>query len=176
MDAEEQATSKNGAADAPVRLPERAVVFHLCREIEPVIKYTLFGGVLKRITDFCDRFDTEANGKVLAKCVERDFVKETNEQEYMIIVVLQGGEIVGHLLVHLDIYYGYRSVYVHQAELNHARVSPDEVLNALKLVNDWGKMQGAKKIKGASITKRQAERMERNGFKQELILLGKDVE
>lgn len=153
------------------------IVLQLRREMDSEFFHSILGTVLKRIRAFCELYDMEAQGAVLAHAVESDFVKDSKDQEFFILVAIRGANIVGHLLAHMDFYYGSTLAYVHQNEINAAaRIDEDQSQLALSLVNDWAKARGATKIKAAALTERHARRLELEyGFKREMILLEKKV-
>lgn len=157
--------------------PEPTAIIHLTREMDPEVFHSVLGTVLKRIRAFAEKYDMEAKGKEIARAVECDFVRDTKDQEFFVLVAVRGPNVVGHLLAHLDYYYGTRLAYIHMNEINTAaRISAEDSTLALALVNAWAKEKGAIKLKAAALTERHARRLEEEfGFKFGHITLEKEV-
>jgi hypothetical protein len=154
----------------------KTVIVRVHPAMEEEIRHSLLGSALKRIREFCAKFDTDANGKFLAKAVEQDFAKE-RDHEFYVLVAIRGSEIVGHLLAHLDFYYGGRIVFVMHLELDRrCRLTLEELKGALEDVAAWGQTWGAKKMGAAALTERHRRRLEKVfGFRLERYALGKEI-
>lgn len=162
----------------PAAMP-RTVIVQLRREADPVVFHTLLGELLKRVRDFCDRFDADAVGNVLARSVEFDYCRDTVEQQYFALLAVKEGQAVGHLLARIVNYDGSVLAYVHQWQMDRpARLDDVQKQAAFAMVKRWAKEKGAKKVKAGAWTKRHARRLiEEFGFdsSRKLIMLEQEV-
>ncbi len=166
-------TQQNGHAHVADFAPS-TIVLHLRREMDYEIRHNLLGTALKRIDEFCQTYDTDAEGRELAKDVERDFLSD--RPQFFIVVAVRGGEVIGHLLAKLDRYYGRTFCYFHQLEIDEA-VDRKHVDAGMAMVMDWARENRVQGLRAAAPSKAHERRLKwLYGFKPNLTVLEKELD
>jgi hypothetical protein len=169
----ENQTQQNGHAHVAEAMPT-TIVLHLRREMDYEIRHNLLGTALKRIDEFCAAYDTDADGRELAKEVERDFLSD--HPQFFIVLAVCGGEVIGHLLAKLDHYYGRTFCYFHQLEIDET-VDRQYVDAGMAMVMDWARENRAQGLRAAVPSKAHERRLKwLYGFKPNLTVLEKELD
>lgn len=153
----------------------KGTVLFLVNGMDDELAHRLLGQVLKRIKEFSIRYDSDADGKVLARAVEIDFASRGGE--FLIGVFFKDGTVTGHILVKKDFYYGNFFAYVHQMEIDrHSGVTRQQEIDALHFVEQWARGFGAKKIKAALPSDLHVRRLKMlYQFKPSLTIANKEI-
>lgn len=126
--------------------PETHLI-HLQREMDEELRHIFLGSVLKRIRIFAETWDSDANSIVISRAVEKDFVKD-KDQEFMIIIAVREMQIVGHLLARALDYYGNLYINVHQMDIDaNSGITLEQEQRPLRWLINWQKEIGAKGIR-----------------------------
>lgn len=124
------------------------------------LRHWLLGKVLKRIRAFCERYDSDGDGLVLSRDVEKDFVKD-GDREFLIIVGVRKLQIVGHLLANTYCYRGRLYVYVGQMELDTGSgITLEQERAAFEIIKNWRKELRADGIRAAAPTAMHIRRLQ----------------
>ena len=121
---------------------------------------------LVRIRDFCGKYDSDADPGLLCCAVAQDTWAAT--PRHLLLVGVEDGQAVGHLLATIEEYYGNRVVMVAQLERdrNIGTLSDELYAEGIQQVVDWGKALGAVGLRVWARTDRVAKLFARRlGFK-----------
>lgn len=113
------------------------------------LRHLFLGQVLKRIRNFCDKYDSDGDPIVMSHEVERDFTKERDHEFLILIAVNEELKVVGHLLANAYSYYGKLYICVSQMELDQG-LSLDSEKKAFAVIKQWQGEIGARGIRAAA--------------------------
>lgn len=105
------------------------------------MSWALMPELLRRVREFCDKYDSEADARIVGEMIQAQFVKDTPGIVGMLHVV--DGRATGHMLCSVGEWMGTRIATVLQLELGRSldRSLSDAVL---AWVNVWAYENGAK--------------------------------
>ena len=100
--------------------------------------------VCQRLRDFCTTYASEADPEQVIRLYQQQFLQDT--PQLLVIVALQEGRIVAHLLVSLDWWMGARlaTVLQYAQDTDDMDLIPREQLHTtFTWLRQWAKAQGA---------------------------------
>jgi hypothetical protein len=104
--------------------------------------WTLLPQVLLRVALFCRKHDTDTTPESLCQSIMEHFVCEPSRQTVRVVVALQDGQLIGHLIVSLDYWCGKLFGTIVQYETDATLPRP-AVREALEKIADWAERKGA---------------------------------
>jgi hypothetical protein len=149
---------------------ERPIILALDRHMKIDTAYFLLGQALSRIEAFSEKYDTDADPKVMSKEVAQDFVKE-RDSEYLVIVAVREGVVIGHFLAKFEVYYGCRYVFLSQLDILGAGLQASEVDYGFEIVTGWAKSLDARGLRLCAPTEAHARIYRKRGFGQRLTVM-----
>jgi hypothetical protein len=153
------------------------VVLHLDPAMDVELRHVLLGMTLRRIRDFCVKYDSDANGARLSRDVEQDFASDEPKRFFMVLACHPGPKVVGHLLATRDYYYGQTYCYVHQMEIDkNAGVTMPQEQRVFALVKEWAKEIKALGLRAAAQTPAHVRRLKTlYGFEPQITTMKLDL-
>lgn len=131
--------------------------------------WALMPELLSRVKGFCQKFDTDSNGEVLAEAIIAHFT--TTNPSVLAVVAFNGRKMVGHLLASIDLYHDKKYATIIQYELDKP-VDMGILQAALDRIGQWGKSHGAEQVQVLAQSDKLAKAFRRfYDFRQHRILM-----
>lgn len=99
---------------------------------------------LERVRKFRANYEHFGDVEKLCRVIEAHFL--TDDPGVMLVVGVEDGVVVGHLLLSVDEWCGYKYVTIQQYEWDKA-LPREEVKQHLALVEKWARLKGAGEIR-----------------------------
>jgi hypothetical protein len=116
-----------------------------------------------RINEFCQKYESEADLDILFEDVMQNYF--SSSPRMLIFVLLDNEEIVAHMLVTLDEYYGSRFITIQQYWKDPGVKIPMEIRIAVfQKMGQWGKDNGVSQLRIWAKDSDTADHFEKYGF------------
>lgn len=139
--------------------------------MEVQTRHHVLGIVLKRVADFCKAYDTDGDPIVMQHEVEADFAKE-RDHDFMILVGLHEGAVIGHSLAQRFHYFGRLYVSVIQIEVDDgAQFTDENGREGMEFFHGWANEIGAAGLRCAAVSPAHVRLMGRYGFKPQMTMM-----
>lgn len=127
----------------------------------------------KRVADFCVKYDTDADPMLMVAQLRTAFVQPKSNA--YILLLLEDGNVIGHLLVTLEEWFGTRIASIVQYELD--KTIPRSMANeTLRCVEDWARQAGAAFVQCMARNEAVARTFSTYfNFKRERVMLRKSL-
>lgn len=115
---------------------------------ENPLAWALMPEALSRVRTFCRKYDSDADADLLCAHIKRNFDSTSMpEPNLLLLVGVQGGRMVGHLLASLDEWCGSRHLSILQYEADQGVAPPVGLMRAvLDQLGEWARQRGATAI------------------------------
>ena len=136
--------------------------------------WQLMPELLKRVYEFCQKYDSDANTPQLLGSIKQSFVHPTPGIIGMLL--LMNGKVTGHLLVTLEEWMGCRMATIVQIE-SDVPLTHDIVDGPFEFLNDWAVFSGARYFQCLARNDTVARLFsQKYGFQRQRVLMRKRLE
>jgi hypothetical protein len=148
--------------------------FVLLRKEDP-LAWALMPHVLDRIEKFCNKHQTDVNGKELVKIVQRCFVEE-NPLVICAAAYEKGQGVFAHALASIDNITGTKFLTIMQMETDRPFADREAMMDIWRQLRIWGLNHMANEARLVTRTPAQVRMFEQYyGFKQHRIMMLKSL-
>lgn len=147
------------------------MILPLTAQMEVETRHLVLGMVLKRIAKFGVTYDTDGDPQIMQREVETDFAKARGH-DFMILVGIHDGSVIGHALAQQFHYFGRLYVSVIQIEVDDGAAFTDENgREGMEFFRGWAQELGAAGIRCAAVSPAHVRLMSKYGFKPQMTMM-----
>lgn len=137
------------------------------------LRFHLLGQALTRIREFSEKYDGDADPVVFCREIQEDFIKQ-RDHEFFIVVAVEDGRVVGHMLARLESYYGRRYVFILQTDISGAGLTPKQIDSGFDMLSNWAQDVSALGIRLAAITETHVRLFKKREFTVKFTAMKRD--
>lgn len=135
----------------------------------------MLGVVYDRLYKFFKDHDEHAQHDHLVQMLLTRLMSQNPDTPILLLVKIENNQIVGHILMSMELDFGVPTVFVHQAEFDSGIMSKEDVAGWWEYVEHFGRLHNAQKA--LLVTKRHPRSIEKNhGFKVHRTVMIKEIQ
>jgi len=133
--------------------------------------------VLRRVADFCRQYNSDAHIDTMVATIAAKLYEDPRTVGTLVMVGVQDGKVVGHLVAEIQTYYGgVYSMITQLAVDRDSKVLPEVMTAGLEVVDAWTRAKGGTKQRIWARTPAVARLFRKHNFvDQERVLMEREL-